>query len=228
MEPIALSWFFIPPVVVVSMALVLRVRPDPKEIASRLGDYYPDYTPPPATPQPAGKVGILHFVRHYPKLTAFASMFSAQGNMNMMMVMTSLALSRHDYTLTSISVSVAIHVMGMFGFSLPLGRLADRIGRRNVMLLGLVLASLGSWLIVATSRVRGDNGGHLLRGAGLVVRQHSGDRSLCRHHQPRRTRPRHRRERHLHGRRRDRHAHRRRLCGRVRELADARASWAWP
>ena len=149
-EPIALSWFFIPIVVVASMALVLRVRPDPKEIASRLGDYYPDYTPPPATPQPAGKVGILHFVRHYPKLTAFASMFSAQGNMNMMMVMTSLALGRHDYTLTSISVSVAIHVMGMFGFSLPLGRLADRIGRRNVMLLGLVLASLGSWLIVAT------------------------------------------------------------------------------
>ncbi len=150
LEPIALSWFFIPIVVVVSMALVMRVRPDPKEIASRLGDYYPDYTPPSAPQQAAGKVGILHFVRHYPKLTAFISMFSAQGNMNMMMVMTALALSRHDYTLTAISVSVAIHVMGMFGFSLPLGRLADRIGRRNVMLLGLVMASLGSWLIVAT------------------------------------------------------------------------------
>ena len=149
-EPIALAWFFIPIVVVMSMFLVLRVRPDPKEIASRLGDYYPDYTPP-ATPQQAsGKVGILHFMRHYPKLTAFVTMFAAQGNMSMMMAMTSLALNHHGHTLSAISVSVAIHVMGMFGFSLPLGWLADRIGRRNVMLLGLVLASAGSWLVVAT------------------------------------------------------------------------------
>ena len=149
-EPIALAWFFIPIVVVLSMFLVIQVRPDPKDIASRLGDYYPDYTPPAAPQQASGKVGILHFMRHYPKLTAFITMFAAQGNMNMMMAMTSLALNHHGHTLSAISVSVAIHVMGMFGFSLPLGWLADRVGRRNVMLLGLVLASAGSWLVVAT------------------------------------------------------------------------------
>ena len=149
-EPIALAWFFIPMVVVLSMFLVIQVRPDPKDIASRLGDYYPDYTPPAAPQQASGKVGILHFMRHYPKLTAFITMFAAQGNMNMMMAMTSLALNHHGHTLSAISVSVAIHVMGMFGFSLPLGWLADRVGRRNVMLLGLVLASAGSWLVVAT------------------------------------------------------------------------------
>ena len=152
MEPIALAWFFIPVVVVASMVMVLQVRPDTKEIASNLADYYPDYRPSDA-PQPAaaGKVGILYFLNHYPKLTAFVSMFSAQGNMNMMMVMTSLALSHHHYSLTGISISVAIHVVGMFGFSLPLGKLADRVGRRNMMLLGLALASAGSWFIVATS-----------------------------------------------------------------------------
>ncbi len=149
-EPIALAWFFIPIVVVLSMFLVIQVRPDPKDIASRLGDYYPDFTPPAAPQQASGKVGILHFMRHYPKLTAFITMFAAQGNMNMMMAMTSLALNHHGHTLSAISVSVAIHVMGMFGFSLPLGWLADRVGRRNVMLLGLVLASAGSWLVVAT------------------------------------------------------------------------------
>ena len=151
MEPIALAWFFIPILVVVSMAMVLQVRPDPKEIASNLADYYPDYRQSDAPQRAAGKIGILYFLKHRPRLTAFASMFSAQGNMNMMMVMTSVALHHHHYTLSAISVSVAIHVVGMFGFSLPLGKLADRIGRRKVMFLGLVLASAGSWFIVATS-----------------------------------------------------------------------------
>jgi MFS family permease len=149
-EPIALAWFFVPIAVVISLAMVMRVRPDPKEIAANLGDYYPDYTPPEIQQRPAGKVGILYFLNHYPKLAAFVSMFCVQGNMNMMMTMTALALRRHDFSLSAISLSVAIHVMGMFGLSLPLGRLTDRVGRRNVMLLGLVLASAGSWFVVAT------------------------------------------------------------------------------
>ena len=149
-EAIALAWFFVPIAVVISLAMVMRVRPDPKEIAANLGDYYPDYTPSEIQQRPAGKVGILYFLNHYPKLTAFVSMFCVQGNMNMMMTMTALALRRHDFSLSAISLSVAIHVMGMFGLSLPLGKLTDRVGRRNVMLLGLVLASAGSWFVVAT------------------------------------------------------------------------------
>ncbi len=151
LEPIALAWFFIPVVVVASMIMVLQVRPDPKEIAANLADYYPDYRPADAPQPAAGKVGILYFLKNYPRLTAFASMFAAQGNMNMMMVMTSIALHHHHYPLSAISVSVAIHVVGMFGFSLPIGKLADRFGRRNMMFLGLIMASIGSWLIVATS-----------------------------------------------------------------------------
>ena len=151
LEPIALAWFFVPIAVIASMAMVLRVHPDPKEIASNLADYYPDYTPPETQPRPSGNVSILYFLNHYPKLAAFVSMFCVQGNMNMMMAMTALALRRHDFSLSAISLSVAIHVMGMFGLSLPLGKLTDTVGRRNVMLLGLVLASAGSWFVVATS-----------------------------------------------------------------------------
>ncbi len=150
LEPIALAWFFVPIAVAISLAMVMRVRPDPKEIAANLGDYYPDYTPPEPQPRPAGTVSILYFLNHYPKLTAFVSMFCVQGNMNMMMTMTALALRSHDFSLSAISLSVAIHVMGMFGLSLPLGKLTDRVGRRNVMLLGLALASAGSWFVVAT------------------------------------------------------------------------------
>ena len=77
-------------------------------------------------------------------------MFSVQGNMNMMMAMTSLALNEHGFPLSAISLSVALHVIGMFGFSIPIGRLADRVGRRNTMLLGIFIAAGGTWFVVAT------------------------------------------------------------------------------
>ena len=150
LEPIALAWFFVPVAVIGSIALITRVRPDPKEIASNLSDYYPDYVPPPAVREAPEKVGILTFIKEYPKLTAFVTMFSVQGNMNMMMAMTSLALKEHGFPLSAISLSVAIHVIGMFGFSIPIGKLGDRIGRRNTMLLGVLVAAVGTWLIVAT------------------------------------------------------------------------------
>jgi MFS family permease len=49
-----------------------------------------------------------------------------------------------------ISVAVSVHVVGMFGLSLPLGRLTDRIGRRNVLLGGLVVNALGALLVPLT------------------------------------------------------------------------------
>ena len=153
LEPIALAWFFVPVAVIGSLSLILQVRPDPKEIASNLTQYYPDYVPPPEVSTASGtppKVSIGSFMKEYPKLTAFVSMFSVQGNMNMMMAMTSLALNEHGFPLSSISLSVAIHVIGMFGFSIPIGRLADRIGRRNMMLIGVFVAAAGTWFIVAT------------------------------------------------------------------------------
>ena len=51
----------------------------------------------------------------------------------------------------AISVAVTIHVIGMFGFSLPLGWLADRTGRRAVMLLGFLFLAGGAVLVPATS-----------------------------------------------------------------------------
>jgi MFS family permease len=67
--------------------------------------------------------------------------------MSMMMAMTSLALDHHGYGLSLISVSVSLHVVGMFGFSIPFGRMSDRFGRRKVMLIGNVVIAIGSILV---------------------------------------------------------------------------------
>ncbi|MBI4234311.1 MAG: MFS transporter [Chloroflexi bacterium] len=151
-DPLALTWLFVPVVLLPSIFLVRLVRPDPKEIAANLEHYYPGYTPPPARANTGnGKVGVTTFLRSYPKLAAFISTFAVQGNMAMMMAMTSLVLAHHGYPLPVISLAVAIHVIGMFGLSLPLGRLADRVGRRAVLLAGIVTAGGAALLVPATS-----------------------------------------------------------------------------
>ena len=152
LDPLALAWILVPTVIVPGIGLVLAVRPDPKEIAAHLERYYPGYTPPrDQGGDGEARAGLLLFLRDRPKQVAFAASFAAQGNMSMMMAFTSLALEHHGHPMPAISVAVTIHVIGMFGFSLPLGRLADRAGRRPVLLLGLLLAAVGAVLVPITS-----------------------------------------------------------------------------
>ncbi len=141
-------WFLMPLVIVPSMILVLFVRPDPKTIAQNLSHYYPGYVAPAITKAAAANSGGFRtWLHHFPLMTGFACSFAAQGVMTMMMAMTSLALDHHGYSLSLISMSVSLHVVGMFGFSIPLGRLSDRLGRRNMMLGGSAITALGSILV---------------------------------------------------------------------------------
>ena len=84
------------------------------------------------------QTGFRYFVRQYPLLTAFTTNFAVQGTMAMMMAMTAYTLDVHGHALPMISFAVALHVMGMFGLSLPLGKLSDRYGRRPLMMAGVV------------------------------------------------------------------------------------------
>jgi MFS family permease len=78
---------------------------------------------------------------------AFVAGFAAQGTMTLMMAMTSLALAHHGHELPMISLAVAIHVVGMYGLSLPIGRLTDRLGRRWMMMLGTWVSALGGLFV---------------------------------------------------------------------------------
>jgi MFS family permease len=148
-DPIALAWMLVPAVLVPGMLLVFAIHPDPRDIAKDLRAYYgPDVVvaPPASADLPSGN-GVRDWLAHYPLRVAFVASLAAQGVMSLMMAMTSLALDHHGHGLQAISISVSIHVVGMYGLSIPLGRLSDRIGRRNVMLIGAVLSGLGSVLV---------------------------------------------------------------------------------
>src|SRR5262245_16655900 len=153
LDPLALTWILIPAVIVPGIGLVLAIHPDPKEIAADLGRYHPGYSPPlEQAADRARPTAVRSWLRDPRLQAAFAASFAAQGTMAMIMAFTSLALEHHGHPLPVISVAVTIHVIGMFGFSLPLGWLADRAGRPTVMVLGFVFLGGGAILVAATPR----------------------------------------------------------------------------
>jgi MFS family permease len=78
---------------------------------------------------------------------AIASNGAGQGNMSIVMVLTSLVLAHHGHSLGAIALSQMFHSLGMFAFTIPLGKLADRFGRERVMYPGVATALIGAVLV---------------------------------------------------------------------------------
>lgn len=149
-DPLALPWLMVPALIVPGMGLVLLVRPDPKEIGSNLWRYYPGYAAPQNSSGPAAAFTWQEMLAHPRIRLALVANGAAQGNMAIVMVLTSLVLQHHGHSLTEIAQSHVFHTVGMFAFTMPLGRLADRFGNRNVMLPGVAVALLGAALVAFT------------------------------------------------------------------------------
>jgi MFS family permease len=81
---------------------------------------------------------------------AIVSSCAAQGNMAIVMVLTSLVLHHHGHSLTAIAFSHMFHSVGMFGFTVLLGKLADRLGRSQVMFPGVATSLVGAGLVTFT------------------------------------------------------------------------------
>ncbi len=64
--------------------------------------------------------------------------------MSIVMVLTSLVLAHHGHSLTHIAMSHLFHSVGMFAFTIPLGKLADRFGRERVMYPGVATTLVGA------------------------------------------------------------------------------------
>jgi MFS family permease len=151
-DPLALPWLVVPLLIVSGMVFVSFVRPDPKVIGLDLTQYYPGYKPPPRPPR-AEAVGfsVMTLLRNAPIRLAIASNSAGQGNMSIVMVLTSLVLMHHGHSLSAIAFSHMFHSAGMFAFTIPLGKLADRFGRERVMYPGVATALIGAGLVTFTS-----------------------------------------------------------------------------
>ncbi len=150
-DPLALPWLMLPVLIVGGMALVALIRPDPKIIGMQLESHYPGYRAPPLPETGrSGGFSVARLLRFVPTRLAIVSNCAGQGNMAIVMVLTSLVLAHHGHGLTAIAFSHMFHTAGMFGFTVPLGRLADRIGREQVMYPGVATTLVGAILVTFT------------------------------------------------------------------------------
>ena len=171
-DPLSLPWLMLPVLILSGMALVFFVHPDPKEIGMHLERYYPDYkplAPPPLLPGQSSKFSVLTLLRDTPVRLAIVSNCAAQANMSIVMVLTSLVLSHHGHSLGVIAFSHMFHTAGMFAFTLPLGKLADRFGRGKVMFPGVGTALIGAALVAFTGALWSVTLGTFLVGLGWAA-----------------------------------------------------------
>jgi MFS family permease len=124
------------------LVIFAGLRPDPRDLGREIARLYP----PPALG--AGQARPLATIfRQGAPLLALSAMVFGQLVMVMLMVITSLHMRQHQHELTDISLVISSHTFGMFAFSVFSGRLSDRWGRGQVILVGsvtLLLASLAA------------------------------------------------------------------------------------
>ena len=170
LDPLGLPWFFLPILIVTGMFIISFVKPDPKIIGMNLKDYWPNYT----ASEKRGTIAPRDFsamtlLRNPSTRLAIVSNCAATGNMSIVMVLTSLVLAHHGHSLSAIAISHTFHSVGMFAFTIPLGKLADRIGRGSIMFPGVFVSLIGAALVAFTPNLVTVTLGTFLVGVGWAA-----------------------------------------------------------
>jgi MFS family permease len=107
------------------------LRPDPMQYAKELSNDEENLDRSEIKVDPISEILKRRGVQ-----VAILSMVFGQAVMVMIMVITSLHMKALGHPLSSISLVISAHTFGMYAFSVFSGRLADRIGKETVILIG--------------------------------------------------------------------------------------------
>lgn len=78
---------------------------------------------------------------------ALVAMAAGQASMALMMSCISIHMKSHNHVLGDIAIVISVHTLGMFAFSPLVGQLTDKIGRRQVIVLGALVLIAGCLLV---------------------------------------------------------------------------------
>jgi MFS family permease len=118
---------------IVAIVTYWGLNPEPMEISKKVDEQFPQ------TDQPSGDSRSIRQLIRLPAVrVAVFAMALPQMVMVMVMGMTSLHMREHNHALAAISLVFSAHTLGMFAFSIVSGRLSDRWGRGQVILVGTV------------------------------------------------------------------------------------------
>ena len=129
---LTVPWLAAAGIALVAMALVLLVRPDPREIARMLGGRGV------AADEPAAP--LAEIVRRPGVLPAMLAGLASFGVMVSVMNLTGyVVVEMHHHSQDSVFPIVGAHVLGMYALVLVVGALIDRIGRTPALAGGLIV-----------------------------------------------------------------------------------------
>lgn len=147
-DALALLWLAAGGFMVVGLALVLCVRPDPRRIADLLGTHALDVTQTAAPLREIlGRPGVV------PALLAAQASF---GVMVAVMTLTgAVVVDHHGHEGHLVFPIIGAHVLGMYALVLVVGDMVDRIGRTRSLSGGLLLMAVSTISLLWVESVPG-------------------------------------------------------------------------
>lgn len=130
--------------VLAMLIVVVQLRPEPREVGRELARLVAAEQPTQELDGPPRPLGLV--LRQPAVIVAVLTMVLSQVTMVMLMVITALHMRGHDHSLAAVSLVLSSHTVGMFAFSIISGRLADRLGRAPVIVVGAATLTLACLL----------------------------------------------------------------------------------
>jgi MFS family permease len=153
-NPDAIPWLLATALAVIALALVLGLRPDPRDLAVR----------PPAAGEKLRRPGEILLGRQ--ALMAVVTIAVAQAVMVTFMSVIPGVIHRHGSSELTVTLVVSIHLGAMFAFSPLLGAMFDAWGRQLGLLVGVALVASGILVSLGGSTPAPGGGGLFLIGVG--------------------------------------------------------------
>lgn len=155
--PLGLVWYFAPPLLLIA-ALLVSGATEPRIIAAQVA----------ATGEGVGMENVRAIAGEAPRLVVAGSVSLAASSAGMAAVMgvAGAAVSHAGHGVSVLGVLMFMHFVGMFALSRVVGRIADVVGRRLTILVGLGLLATGGGVVALVPGAVGFGIGLLLVGLG--------------------------------------------------------------
>jgi MFS family permease len=136
-DALVIPWLAAGAIMVVGLALVLMVRPDPRTIAEQLHFDAGGGAHEPAEP-------IREILRRPGVLSALVAAIASFAGMVSVMNLTGYLVIDHGHHQSDVFTVISLHIVGMYALVLVIGWLVDRIGRRPGQVTGLALMAVST------------------------------------------------------------------------------------
>jgi MFS family permease len=146
-DALVVPWLVGGAIMLVGMAIVLLVRPDPQKIAFALGGHDESLRRPPAP--------LSELFRREGVLSALLAAVVSFGVMASVMNLTGYLMLDHGHHQTDVFTVISVHIVGMYALVLVIGPLIDRIGRRECEVGGLAVMAVSTLILVWADDIAG-------------------------------------------------------------------------